>query len=97
MIFFSIYIYGAKFSLFNWHQAVGKIEICSCIFNSQMGRLLSTPLLLSLHASYQIIDRRYVVIESQRYCDITKMSCRRLCTVYNIIIKVLISVPESNR
>ena len=64
--FSSIYVYGAKFSLFNWHQAVGKIEICSCIFSSQMGRLLSTPLLLSLHASYQIIDRRYVVIESHR-------------------------------
>ena len=44
--------------------AVGKIEICSCIFSSQMGRLLSTPLLLSLHASYQIIDHRYVVIGS---------------------------------
>ena len=27
--FFSIFIYGVKFSLINGHQAVGKIEICS--------------------------------------------------------------------
>ena len=32
-IFFVIYIYGVKFSLFNWHQAVGEKAMCSYIFN----------------------------------------------------------------
>ena len=33
--FFSIYIYGVKFSLINGHQAVGKIEISSYMFTNR--------------------------------------------------------------
>ena len=54
--FFVIYIYGVKFSLFNWHQAVGEKAMCSYIFNWQMVCLLFTPLLSSSWSSSCIVS-----------------------------------------
>ena len=75
LIFFVIYIYGVKFSLFNWHQADGgKAFIHIQLTDGSSSFYASFSVRLGLDASYHIIDRRYVDIES--HTDIViKLGC----------------------
>ena len=68
--FFNIYLRCKNFQCSIGDRLIGKIEICSMFMYINrwevfcLRLLFSVRLGLQLHASYQIIDRRYVIVEA---------------------------------